>query len=1181
MADPLETLASRMVTSRAIGFIGAGCSAQLGYPTWGDLIKELHDRASAYAKVPKAKNESDMRWLAEVYGEELNRHGSLQETMREIFEGCNTKELDRFHLLTARLPFDHFITTNYDRLIEQACDLVFELDKDRKPFDRERCVTRDGRNGTSFSDFLGSFSRASRRSVLHLHGTLEGDNLTLSLGDYDVQYLHDAMLLRMFSIFATSTVVFIGASLKDQDLMDLVRRSTFHTGGRQRHYAFLPEERRAERGMLRRTYGIEPIFYSVNDGDHSELERRLERLLELVEPKRQDPSREAGGNAHPVDVRYGERFGRVVDQVKDEIRRVRLGSAQFSGLSDVASSRILRRIASDYRALPASYRFRHVIWISPGRIGLFPDADRSRSVVDSIIGEIIYSLGRHRVTATIDRAQNLRSISRILGGHRWEKRAEPVLLVIDGFDELRDAVEDQDALDTLVSSLPYESITVLRRPPNDDSQPANTSVVDPFPEADIKKIGEASWAKASYEEVLAELVEDGTESADGARRVLTALCVVATPIGSDQLGVMLEIGKTEVDRALADLGQRGLVEGATDDVNPTTDSVTTDLGDATAMVERAAVRSVGILAPVRTALLADPRYRPDVVNVANRLLAWSESTVDGFSRWEEDNAQLDQLTFHLPNVLAAFEATCWLSSPSTKSDIDQISIDRHLWLGTDLAYILYNVGRWAEAEQLLRYLAARVQRASEKETFHREVLILQAGYYGHAGRPDKDYNRAIDRAEEAIKLADESLENGAPEHELPTNTYAPNRLTLARQRARACIRYGQAMVRKGELTEAEDILKSVYKGQFNAKDPEREAQYESVKIVADASQALGTVRLAQLRDKDAEARPAPKIIFEELDVGRDAMKKLRSRRARGYHALLRGDLLLELDNAAAARRYYARALLVSFEFRDRYLEAGASVGLARCDQRGSLADKAVDVFQDLKRPEERDRAKDVAYRLPAEDDEPSRPLRYPTLLLFVGVPGSGKTIAVQTAAATLGRWGYRPVIARFKPTLIEEIRSGDPLDLGQVQSQLEDKIGNGRDDGLPERLVIAKIPTGRLRELFEPWTKNQPLLQNMLCIHLSAPEDVLITRNEQRRSGQLHSDVLSRMLEDEKQQSPEKLGSPSWEAWYQSNGSAYVSVASDVSIFELEELIRDVLSLSYLPVEQLKTGGAYLSGFTG
>ena len=40
-----------------------------------------------------------------------------------------------------------------------------------------------------------------------------------------------------------------------------------------------------------------------------------------------------------------------------------------------------------------------------------------------------------------------------------------------------------------------------------------------------------------------------------------------------------------------------------------------------------------------------------------------------------------------------------------------------------------------------------------------------------------------------------------------------------------------------------------------------------------------------------------------------------------------GDVLFKLGNVGAARRYYARALLISYEFRDRFLEAAATLGL--------------------------------------------------------------------------------------------------------------------------------------------------------------------------------------------------------------------------------------------------------------
>jgi hypothetical protein len=432
----------------------------------------------------------------------------------------------------ARLPFTHFITTNYDDLIEDACNRLFEITNGRKPVDGEKCLSRDGRISDSFSDFLGSFSQESQRSVLHLHGTLDGERLTLSLGDYDVQYLHEAMLLRMFSIFATSTVVFIGASLRDADLMELVRRSTFHTGGRQRHYAFLPDDRRAETGMLRHSYGIEPIFYSPRAG-HEELGRRLEQLLELVEAHRRDTSDGAGGNARPVEFTYDVGFEDVVGLVKDEIRRVKRGSARLDGLGPVGTSRVLRRVVSDYRSLPVAYRFRHVIWISPGRIGLFPSSKRSRGVVDSIIGEIVYSLGRHRLTGTSNPTNSIRSIRRILSGRRWGD-GEPALFVLDDVEALRDEAEDVQAFDSLLSALPHESIAVYQRPPSDVEEADEGSAVDPF--FDSEELAAREWARPEFEEALTSLLEDADESdSDRALVVLAALCIAATPITASDL----------------------------------------------------------------------------------------------------------------------------------------------------------------------------------------------------------------------------------------------------------------------------------------------------------------------------------------------------------------------------------------------------------------------------------------------------------------------------------------------------------------------------------------------------------------------------------------------------------------------------------------------------------------------
>ena len=152
MTDAISLLAKRMVRTPTIGFVGAGFSARSNYPTWGELLDDLYDRAKFYDEdVPEPGGDVDARWLAEVYEAVLSPHESFQQVLRDSFgkrRSCSgsvddAAELDRMQLLVARLPFNHFITTNYDGLLEQASDVVFERRKGRPPAFSERCMSRE------------------------------------------------------------------------------------------------------------------------------------------------------------------------------------------------------------------------------------------------------------------------------------------------------------------------------------------------------------------------------------------------------------------------------------------------------------------------------------------------------------------------------------------------------------------------------------------------------------------------------------------------------------------------------------------------------------------------------------------------------------------------------------------------------------------------------------------------------------------------------------------------------------------------------------------------------------------------------------------------------------------------------------------------------------------------------
>ena len=1195
MADSLATLADRMVGSRTIGFIGAGASVRLGLPLWKELIGALYGRAMVYDDaIPRPESTLDYRWLAEVYSQVISKNASLTEALNSIFDDhqrhhpARVNEPERLHDLIARLPFKHFITTNYDRFIEDACDRVFETVEGREPTAGERCLTRDGRLSDAFSNFLGAFSHDTHRSVLHLHGTLQGEHVTLALGEYNEQYLQDAMLLRMFSIFATSTVVFIGASLQDADLMELVRRSTYHAGGRVRHYALIVDDRQYEEDLLRRNYGIEPIFYSPGpDGSHEQLERKLERLLELVEPRRGRAVERANGNARPVKVRHDDEFEALVGLVKDEVRRVRRGAAKVSGLSETASSRILRRVASDYRDLPVSYRFHHVIWISPGRIGLFPDGERSRSVLHSIIGEIVYSLGRQRVTGTLDPMVAIRSIRGVIGGRRW-RDSEPILFVIDGFEELVTKSENKrDAFDELFLYLPTESVALYARPSQDESQPTEASHVDPV-DAGLARDAEGEepdWAKLIPIDVCVSLLEDGhPDSEHTSGQVLVALCLVATPVAGEELALMLEVTLRDLDIALEELLEKRLIEGhGRTPIEEAQDSSATK--EEPGSEHRG---SLGVLNPIRRSVLEEPRFREELLSIASKLLRWAEATVEGFSNWEEDNAQLERLTQQLPNVLAIFEACCWLTFLDPRA-FDQEEVDRHLWLGTDLSYILYNVGRWAEAKEMLDYLAQRAEEdvaesegekaltPSELHTFRREVLILQSRYLEHAGSTEAEFASAVEKAEEAIEIARERVEGGDPEYEPGDNTYAPNRLTLARQRARAQIAQALALLKTRKVTEAENILQPILfdrdfdgpsgvRADLDEQREERERQRESQLIVADASRALAGVRLHQLSDETTDP-PDTNRIFEELDKGQAALSTLNNRRTRGHTALRRGDILYNLGNQIAARRYYARSLLIAIEFRDRFLEAGAKLGIANCDRDPNLAEESSLIYGDLGLDEQLHFAEDCVFRLKHEA-EAGRYAARPRVIAVVGIPGTGKSVVTRTAGSVLAEWGYEPAIRQHD--IIDHIRNGEDVDLSKVQETIIKPMETEIESAGRRTVGLVKIPTGRFEELFRPWIEGErDLLEQMLCIRMEGTRELLRARNERRRSGQLKNVTLNQMIDQCEMQDPTRLGFLTWESAFQAHGGAMVTIDSAGSILGLEHRIRSVLALSYLGHQQL------------
>ena len=1176
MPDAMRKLAKRMrMRSRTIAFVGAGASASVGYPTWDQLIDGLYQEVTSTRGLNRSGSDQDLRWVAEQFDSDLE--GSLVDAVRRVFEERAPGGPGPIHTMLARLPFNHYITTNYDRLIEQACDeevgeaARWVTENSSGPqFNVEPCIPRSGRDQEQFSEFLSLMAEDSpRRAVLHLHGTLE-DRVTLTMADYNRQYLHDATLLRMFAVFATSTVVFVGASLRDPDVMELVRRAHFHSGPKPRHFAFLPEFRRSEAALLERNYGIQSIFYTYDNLEgHQDAVRRLQQLLELVEETKPYPTAlKPNGNFRSTKTWLAQsqspQFEELVDRVKDEVRRRRRGLATFSGLDAVTSSRILRRIATDYSRLPKNHHFRNVVWLSPANLGSFPGAG-SRTLVDALVGEITSAFGSYRLTAGHNHDHNFRAIESLLQS-KDRFGPESALIVIDAIADLREACSPDELtlFRWFLANLPQGTVALL-------SQAADT---DPF---DDERTWEGLKSHMSFDpqangtgtfdsdsSLLDNNVLEVLESDDITQRVLLATCVLATPVDSGALPVMLDLPPGKVEEALADLAELGLLE-----MERLLDQPRPDAGRRPReRIPEGGLGEIGISSPIRRTALGislerfgaprDSDSSDVLTEVVWRLASWSRSAIASLNRWEAEKDQFQELIGQVADLLAAFEASCWLVQIHSKdmSRLDEKFLDTWLWLGADLAYILPYVGRWAEAKRIVQYLEKFVDLADQPRMFQRELAIQESRIVGALALTDVDVGQAADRARFAVDSAEEDLAN------LDASSSVEDRTAIELHLAQARIRLGHALFRQEKYDEAKEQFETVCETAFL--DDGRRPTGRLLKYAADVAGFLANVMRRNLSSSPSDVEIAE--ILRVLDKGFIALIELSNRRDRGHQAVLRGEVLLQYGNARAARRSLARALIISHEFQDRYLEARALLGLAQTDGRRALAEKSASIFADVD-PELHREAREVLYALPAvEPNSFQEGTNKPSIVVFIGVPGTGKTAAFRTAKMALTAWGLKPQVVGLDPVLIERLRHGEDLGMEEIHDRLESTVEEVHR--IPGGVALASLPLSHPGELFQGRVEHDPLMSEILCIDMQAPQEILEARNRERHAEGVAYSTLAGFVT---KQSSEPIPSPhsTWESWVEIRGGAYVQVASDVPIRDFQASVRDLLGLSFLGVEPL------------
>lgn len=194
----IDFLAEELQNGKLVVFVGAGVSMNSGLPSWSFLVKKYAE----YLGIEKENYTSEeMLEIPEIF---YNHFGKIKyyNILEKIFE--KNYKFNSIHESLENLQLNYIITTNYDDLIENKLNETNEYDIIKK--EEELAYSK------------------SNKMIIKMHGDIENRNIVLKKSDYD-RYEQNFPLITTFvkSLFTTNTVLFIGYSLNDINVKNIMK----------------------------------------------------------------------------------------------------------------------------------------------------------------------------------------------------------------------------------------------------------------------------------------------------------------------------------------------------------------------------------------------------------------------------------------------------------------------------------------------------------------------------------------------------------------------------------------------------------------------------------------------------------------------------------------------------------------------------------------------------------------------------------------------------------------------------------------------------------------------------------------------------------------------------------------------------------------------------------------------
>lgn len=293
-----EALSSALCDNAATAFVGAGASAGM-YPLWGKFIELLAEHAVAE---DKAEPKDAARWKADTTSTPQQRVNVIlrrlgepryRNFLKDTFgprKSSDDKRYTATHAALLRLPFRGYVTTNYDPALEFAR-------MDLRPGSLTTGTPTWQDDDEVHRWYAGDvFKQVEDCPILWLHGYWQRPHgIVLNSGEYSTAY-KSGLYRRLFdALWGQRNLVFVGFGFNDPQFTFMVGeylRDLKDADALPRHVAILglplkedgtmPDDEaiREWRDNLEADYHVRPLFYPVNDGDHSALQVLLDAVAD-------------------------------------------------------------------------------------------------------------------------------------------------------------------------------------------------------------------------------------------------------------------------------------------------------------------------------------------------------------------------------------------------------------------------------------------------------------------------------------------------------------------------------------------------------------------------------------------------------------------------------------------------------------------------------------------------------------------------------------------------------------------------------------------------------------------------------------------------------------------------------------------------------------------------------------